>query len=34
MNYEKAEKRLSDMSEKEALSDYDYEFFNKLYMSF
>ena len=30
MNYEKAEKRLSDMSEKEALSDYDYEFLNEI----
>lgn len=30
MNYEKAEKRLSDMSEKEVLSDYDYEFLNEI----
>lgn len=30
MNYEKAEKRLSDMSEKEALSDYDYEFLTEI----
>ena len=30
MNYEKAEKRLSDMSDKEALSDYDYEFLNEI----
>lgn len=30
MNYEKAEKQLSDMSEKEALSDYDYEFLTEI----
>lgn len=30
MNYEKAEKRLSNMSEKEVLSDYDYEFLNEI----
>ena len=30
MNYEKAEKRLSDMSEKGVLSDYDYEFLNEI----
>ncbi len=30
MNYEKAEKRLSNMSEKEALSDYDYEFLTEI----
>lgn len=30
MNYEKAKKRLSDMSEKEALSDYDYEFLTEI----
>ena len=30
MNYEKAEKRLSDMSKKGVLSDYDYEFLNEI----
>ena len=30
MNYEKAEKRLSDMSDKGVLSDYDYEFLNEI----
>lgn len=30
MNYEKAEKRLSNMSEKGVLSDYDYEFLNEI----
>lgn len=30
MNYEKAEKRLSDMSEKEVFSDYDYEFLTEI----
>lgn len=30
MNYEKAEKRLPNMSEKEALSDYDYEFLTEI----
>ena len=30
MNYEKAEKRLSDMNEKDILNDNDYEFLDEI----